>query len=228
MIKCHNLKKIYDKKTVVNNLSFNINKGEIFALLGSNGAGKTTTIKMILGLINIDGGSINKSIDYIGYSPETPYFPKYMTAFETMKFYYKLQNLDKGTMKPEIDNLLLKVGLSEFDSKRVGGFSKGMLQRLAVAQSLIGSPEIIILDEPTAGLDAFGRIEMIDLIKELNSEGKTIILNSHILNDVEKIAHRGIIMKKGEIMTTWEKTSLTPEKSLEEIFIEAIGGRKVC
>lgn len=226
MIKCNNLIKKYDDRNVVDNISFSVNKGTIFALLGANGAGKTTTIKMILNLIEKDSGDIAiKEGSKIGYSPETPHLPEFMTAKELMHFYGKLLGMSKVDREKEIEELLDKVNMIEYKSKKIKGFSKGMLQRLGVAQSLLNNPDIVILDEPTAGLDAFGRIEMIDLIKELKNEGKTIILNSHILNDVEKIADEGIIIKRGKIMEVWNKEMKKEGLSLEEIFIKAVGGR---
>ena len=207
----------------MNSLSFRVNKGEIFALLGSNGAGKTTTIKMLLGLVRADSGSINiDSGVRIGYSPETPYFPPFLTGYEVLDYYAGIQKISKTRRKAEIIRLLEMTGL-ENDKTRVRNYSKGMLQRLALAQALLGDPELLILDEPTAGLDALGRHEIMQLITKLKAEGKTIIINSHILNDIERICDRGIIIKKGVQMGVWNKSD-NNVKSLEEIFIELVGG----
>lgn len=144
-----------------------MNKGEIFAFLGSNGAGKTTTIKMILNLVGIDNGEVKLSQDVgIGYSPETPYFPPFLTGYEVLDYYAGVQKISKKERKQEIIRLLETVGL-ENNKTRVKNYSKGMLQRLALAQALLGNPDLLILDEPTAGLDAIGRVEIMQLIQSL-------------------------------------------------------------
>lgn len=223
MLECTNLTKSYKKKCVVNNLSFNVNKGEIFAFLGSNGAGKTTTIKMILGLVGIDSGKVKIAENIrIGYSPETPYFPPFLTGYEVLEYYAGIQKIAKAERKAEIPKLLETVGL-ENDKTRVKNYSKGMLQRLALAQALLGNPDLLILDEPTAGLDALGRLEIMQLIEKLKNSGKTIIINSHILNDIERICDRGIIIKKGVQMGVWNKSD-NNTKTLEEIFLDLVGG----
>ncbi|MBO5376978.1 MAG: ABC transporter ATP-binding protein, partial [Ruminiclostridium sp.] len=179
MLECTNLTKSYKKKCVVNSLSFNVKRGEIFAFLGSNGAGKTTTIKMILGLVGIDSGEVKIAENIrIGYSPETPYFPPFLTGYEVLEYYAGIQKIAKTERKAEIPKLLETVGL-ENDKTRVKNYSKGMLQRLALAQALLGNPDLLILDEPTAGLDALGRLEIMQLIEKLKNSGKTIIINSH-------------------------------------------------
>lgn len=223
MLECTNLTKTYKKKCVVNNLSFSVNRGEIFAFLGSNGAGKTTTIKMILGLVGIDSGEVKLSPNIsIGYSPETPYFPPFLTGPEVLNYYAGMQNIPKSERKTLLPELLETVGLDN-DKTKVKNYSKGMLQRLALAQALIGHIDMLILDEPTAGLDALGRHEIMLLIDKLKKSGMTIIINSHILNDIERICDRGIIIKKGVQMGTWSKAD-NNEKSLEEIFLELVGG----
>lgn len=223
MLECTNLTKSYKKKCVVDNLSFNVNKGEIFAFLGSNGAGKTTTIKMILGLVGIDSGEVKIAENIrISYSPETPYFPPFLTGYEVLEYYAGIQKIAKAQRKIEIPKLLETVGL-ENDKTRVKNYSKGMLQRLALAQALLGNPDLLILDEPTAGLDASGRLEIMQLIEKLKNSDKTIIINSHILNDIERICDRGIIIKKGVQMGIWNKSDNNTQ-TLEEIFLDVVGG----
>lgn len=223
MLECKNLTKSYQEKCVVNNLSFNVNRGEVFAFLGSNGAGKTTTIKMILGLVKKDSGEVicEEGIKK-GYSPETPYFPPFLTGYEVLEYYASLQKIPKEKRKEELEGLLETVGL-ENNKTKVKHYSKGMLQRLALAQSLLGNPELLILDEPTAGLDAMGRVEIMKLIHTLQKAGKTILINSHILNDIERVCDRGIIIKKGVQLGSWNKSDNTG-KSLEETFMELVGG----
>lgn len=224
MLTCSNLYKSYGKKNVVSDLSFCINKGEVFALLGSNGAGKTTTIKMILGLTIHDKGEIqiNKAIR-IGYSPETPYFHPFLSGLEVMEFFARLQGINKEKIYEHVIDILNKVGLLNAKDEKVKNYSKGMVQRLAIAQSLIGSPELLILDEPTSGLDAVGRLKILELIKELKKLDKTIILNSHILSDVERVADRGIILDRGRMVKSWDISECVNGESLEKIFIDVIG-----
>lgn len=223
MLTCTNLSKSYKKKCIVNNLSFHVEKGEVFAFLGSNGAGKTTTIKMILGLVKKDSGEIRLAENIkVGYSPETPYFPPFLTGYEVLEYYADIQKLGKQGKKEEITKLLETVGL-EVDKTTVKYYSKGMLQRLALSQALLGNPDLLILDEPTAGLDALGRLEIMQLIERLKKEGKTILINSHILSDMERVCDRGIIIKKGVQMGEWNKAQKN-EKSLEEVFLDLVGG----
>ncbi|WP_295154989.1 ABC transporter ATP-binding protein [uncultured Ruminococcus sp.] len=224
MLKINKLSKSFREKRAVDGLSFSVEKGEVFALLGSNGAGKTTTIKMILGLMAPDSGDIELSEDIkVGYSPDTPYFPPFLTGRETLEYYGAVSGMKKDERRRQAGELLETVGLEDSRTK-VSKYSKGMTQRLAIAQSLLGDPDMLILDEPTAGLDAMGRIEMIQLIGRLKKAGKTIILNSHILSDIEQVCDRGIIMKNGTVMTEWERNADNGGRSLQEIFIETIGG----
>lgn len=224
MLECKNIKKTYKKKCVVDDLSFSVEEGEVFALLGANGAGKTTTIKMILNLTRNDGGKIvNRNNISIGYSPDTPYFPQYLSGYEILEYYGKLQRISHKQLNKQISDLLHVVGLEE-DKVKVKNYSKGMLQRLALAQALLGKPELLILDEPTAGLDALGRIEIINIIHNLKEQGKTIIINSHILNDIERVCDRGIILHKGKLLREWNKNIEPSGQTLEEIFIKTVGG----
>lgn len=226
MLECKNLRKTYGKKCVVNDLSFTVKDGEVFALLGSNGAGKTTTIKMILGLTKKAGGEITIHKDVkIGYSPDTPYFPPFLNGSEVLSYYADIQKIPKKKSREEIAKLLNTVGLEE-DKTKIKNYSKGMLQRLAFAQALLGDPELLILDEPTAGLDVMGRIEIIELIGNLKKAGKTIILNSHILSDIEQVCDRGIIIGRGNLLGTWDKEEEHNGKSLQDIFIEKVGGMR--
>lgn len=222
MIKVTELSKSYRNKKVLDGVSFAVEAGELFALLGSNGAGKSTTIKIMLGLVKSDSGDIKlPQGSRVGYSPETPYFPPYLTGMEVLKYYGKLQGIPRHKLKEICEELMEEVGLDN-DGTKVRYYSKGMLQRLALAQALLGNPEILILDEPCAGLDAMGRLEMLDLISQLKQQGKTIIMNSHILSDIEKVCDRGIIMKKGKKVREFAKCDITEEMTLEKMFVEAV------
>ena len=222
IIQCNNLTKNYDNNTVVNNLSFEVKRGEVFALLGANGAGKTTTIKMILGLTSPTDGICTLVENLrIGYSPESPYFPPFLSGRDVLEYYGKITRIPKKELNELIPKLLGEVGLED-NKVKVKNYSKGMMQRLSLAQSLLDKPELLILDEPTSGLDALGRIEMMNIINKLKKQGVTIILNSHILEDIERVCDRGIIMKKGKLVRSWKKGSTDTEKSLEEYFVESL------
>lgn len=223
MITVSNLTKTYKRKKVVDDLSFSVKKGQLFALLGSNGAGKSTTIKMILNLVKSDSGEIQAPDGAaIGYSPETPYFPPFLTGLEVLNYYAALQKVPKKEQSEGGKRLLELVGL-ENDRTKIRFYSKGMLQRLALAQSLIGDPGILILDEPCAGLDAMGRIEMLSLIGSLKRAGKTILMNSHILNDMEKVCDEGIILQNGKVARRFQRADFEGGMGLEELFVKAVG-----
>ncbi|MDE6904986.1 MAG: ABC transporter ATP-binding protein [Lachnospiraceae bacterium] len=224
MITVSGLSKSYNGKKVVDHVSFTMREGNLFALLGSNGAGKSTTIKMILSLVKKDEGIIEIPGDVsVGYSPETPYFPPFLTGMEVLLYYGELQKIPRETLKEECGALLSLVGLGE-EKTKIKFYSKGMLQRLALAQAMLGNPSVLILDEPCAGLDAMGRIEMIELIFKLKKQGKTILMNSHILSDIEKVCDEGIIMKKGKVLRRFTKNDLKGEESLETIFTKTLNG----
>ncbi len=224
MITVTGLSKSYNGKKVVDDLSFTMKEGNLFALLGSNGAGKSTTIKMMLSLVKKDGGRIEIPEDaLLGYSPETPYFPPFLTGMEVLLYYGVLQKIPREKLKVECGTLLHLVGLSE-EKTKIKFYSKGMLQRLALAQAMLGNPSILILDEPCAGLDAMGRIEMIELIMKLKTAGKTILMNSHILSDIEKVCDEGMIMQKGKVLRRFTKEDLRGGESLETIFTKTISG----
>ncbi|RLF46523.1 MAG: ABC transporter ATP-binding protein [Thermoplasmata archaeon] len=204
MIEAINLRKEYDGIVAVDGISFHVEKGEIFALLGPNGAGKTTTIKAILGLINYEGeikidgkNAKDKEIKkFIGYLPERVAFYDNLTALQTLQFFAELKRIKNIDFMA----LLKEVGLENDAHRKVGGFSKGMLQRLGFAQCLLGEPKLLILDEPTSGLDAIGAYEIRRKIKELNEKGVTILLSSHILSEVQELSHRVAIMNKGKFI----------------------------
>ena len=165
MIKISGLSKSYNGKKVVDNLSFTMKEGNLFALLGSNGAGKSTTIKMILSLVKKDEGTIEIPGDVtVGYSPETPYFPPFLTGAEVLLYYGALQKIPKDNLKGECEELLHLVGLSE-EKTKIKFYSKGMLQRLALAQAMLGNPSILILDEPCAGLGSHRISPMLPLYR---------------------------------------------------------------
>jgi len=206
MIEVIDLVKKYGDVIAVDGISFSVRKGEIFSLLGPNGAGKTTTIKALLGLISIDGGEIKiKDMELkkhereikkiMGYVPERVAFYDNLTALQTLEFFAELKDVKCDCMK-----LLKEVSLEKAANRKVAGFSKGMLQRLAIAQALIGESEIIIMDEPTSGLDAIGAYEIRKKILELKERGVTILFSSHILSEVQEISDRVAVINKGKLI----------------------------
>ena len=196
------------KVQAVKELSFGVERGEIFGFLGPNGAGKTTTIKMLMGLIYPTKGSARafgepvgriESKRRIGFLPETPYFYDYLTAEEFVDLAGALCSLTKRERRMRVGKLIERVGLSHAQGRSLRKFSKGMLQRVGIAQALVHDPELIVLDEPMTGLDPIGRKEVRDLILELRNEGKTIFFSTHILPDVELICDRVAIVAGGRL-----------------------------
>jgi ABC-2 type transport system ATP-binding protein len=196
------------KAKAVDGITFNIQKGELFGLLGPNGSGKSTTIKLILGLLNKTQGRLTvfgkEPHDvlikkYIGFLPEESYLYPYLNSIETLDYYGRLYGIDRKTRKHRSEELLEMVGLSQVAHRHVGEFSKGMMRRIGLAQALINDPEFLILDEPTSGLDPIGTRQVKDLLMEFKKRGKTILLSSHLLSDVEDVCDRMTILYGGKI-----------------------------
>lgn len=206
LLTVNNLTKEFDKFTAVNNLSFSVNKGDVYGFLGPNGAGKSTTLRMVLGLVHPSSGTISinntfinktnrKYLSSIGALIERPDFYNNLSAFDNLKLLARLSKTNNNRIATVLD----QVGLFEKSAVKVGKFSQGMKQRLGIAQALIHQPEVIILDEPSNGLDPQGQADMRELIQKINVElGITIIISSHILNEVEKIANRMIVINNGK------------------------------
>jgi ABC-2 type transport system ATP-binding protein len=219
------------KVEALRGVSFTVNEGEIFGFLGPNGAGKTTTIKTIVGLLRPTqgtctllgkpAGTISARSD-IGYLPESPYFYDNLLPEEFMDLCGRLRGLGRAQRRTRTDELLDKVGLGGARDRQLRKFSKGMLQRIGLAQSLIGDPKLLILDEPMTGLDPVGRKEVRDLIVELRSQGKTIFFSSHILSDVETICDRVVIVNKGRVTAHGALSELlSPAVRLVDLELEA-------
>lgn len=197
-----------DRARAVDGITFEVRRGEVFGLLGPNGSGKSTTIKMILGLLRKTGGRLAvfgkapqdvSTKKRIGYLPEESYLYPFLNARETLDYYAKLFQLDYSVRKRRIDELLDMVGLTGVQHRQVREYSKGMQRRIGIAQALINDPELLILDEPTTGLDPIGTRQVKDLITTLGNRGKTIILSSHLLSDVEDCVNRLVILYGGKI-----------------------------
>ena len=219
-------------KKILKGISLSVNQGEIFGYLGPNGAGKTTTIKCILGLIFPNQGEIElfghhhlslKARAQIGFLPENPYFYDHLTASEFLYFYSQLFLIKKNEREKKIKNLIRVVGLEESANLQLRKFSRGMMQRIGLAQALLNEPSLVILDEPLGGLDPIGRKEIRDIIVCLKEEGKTVFLSSHILQDIEMICDRVAIIVNGEIINQGAIQDLISEKILfTEIVISGV------
>lgn len=196
------------KARAVDNVDFEVRRGEVFGLLGPNGSGKSTTVKMILGLLYPTRGHIEvfgrsprhvQTKSRIGYLPEESYLYRYLNSRETLDFFGNLFTLSKKDREARTEQLLEMVGLTQTRTRAVGEFSKGMQRRIGLAQALINDPDLVILDEPTAGLDPIGCREVKDLIVALARRGKTVILSSHLLADVEDVCDRVVVLYGGKV-----------------------------
>ncbi len=214
VIETRNLSKVYrdfwgrQKVRALKALDLKIYKGEIFGLLGPNGSGKTTTIKLLLGLLFPSDGDalvfgkaandVTKN-EWIGYLPEESYLYRFLNAEETLSFYGRLFNIPSDVRKKRIQELITMVGLERAKKRQLKEYSKGMTRRIGLAQALINDPQLVILDEPTSGLDPIGTREMKDLIIDLRSRGKTVLMCSHRLDDVQDVCDRIAILHQGEL-----------------------------
>ena len=222
VIKIEDLNKTYKERDIfkklkgkkekigVENVSFSVEEGEIFSIIGLNGAGKTTIMKCLLGLLDYESGNINifgkgklekDSKNLIGYLPEISYYPKSIKLRILMEYYSELYGIKDN--KQKIEESLEKVGLLNRSNSRLEEFSKGMLQKVGIAQAILNSPKLLFLDEPMSGLDPLARREVIELLKELKTLGTTIFLNTHILGDIEDIGDRGIVVHEGKVLDSF-------------------------
>lgn len=231
IIKLQNIKKSISGTEILHGISFEVKKGEVFGFIGPNGAGKTTTLKTILGIIEATDGEIKifgkspreREVQRkIGFMPENTYLYKYLTGDEFLDFSAGFYNLEKDFLEKRKNWILEKVGLSHARDRRLSTYSKGMLQRIGIAQAILHDPELIFLDEPMSGLDPIGRKMIKDLLLELKNAGKTIFLNSHILSDVEVICDRFAIIFGGNIIATDRIKNL--KEPLEDFFMKKISG----
>ena len=214
VIEAQNLTKIYrdfwgrQKVRALNALDLEVRKGEIFGLLGPNGSGKSTTIKLLLGLLFPSSGramvfgenatEVTKN-ERIGYLPEESYLYKFLTAEETLDFYGRLFDMPSAQRKERVQSLIQQVGLGHAKRRQLREYSKGMTRRIGLAQALINDPELVLLDEPTSGLDPLGTREMKDMILKLRDEGKTVVMCSHLLGDVQDVCDRIAILYQGDL-----------------------------
>jgi ABC-2 type transport system ATP-binding protein len=217
------------KVVAVSEVSIRVEEGEVYGLLGPNGSGKSTILKILLGLVTPTRGQCRvfgeDSRDYrshrdVGFLPENPYFYKYLTAEETLRFYGKMCGMSRKPLTDRILELLELVGMQDARDRRVGGYSKGMLQRIGLAQALIQNPRLLVLDEPTAGVDPAGSRGIRDLIMNLKQMGKTVILTSHLLEQVQEVCDRVGIMARGKLVREGRLEDLVTIKGQTEYRIE--------
>lgn len=237
----------FQRRTIVavRDLNLQVAPGQIYGLLGANGSGKSTTLKIILGLVTPTRGRAHifgreseqvASRESVGFLPESPYFYKYLTGEETLRFHGKLCGLRGGALKNRIEEMLALVGLTNARKRRLGGYSKGMLQRIGLAQALIQEPALLVLDEPTAGVDPAGAREIRDLILDLKKRGITVLLSSHLLGQVQEICDRigilanGVLVREGalnDLLGVENQTQLILENASAELVdeIDALAAR---
>ncbi|MCH8853449.1 MAG: ABC transporter ATP-binding protein [Planctomycetes bacterium] len=215
-----------DKVAAVQDLNLEVRRGEVFGLLGPNGSGKSTTIKMLLGLLYPTRGRISlfgrpptdvATKSRIGFLPEESYLYRFLNARETLQLYAKLFRLDAKVRASRIDKLLEMVGLQHQAKRRIGEYSKGMARRIGLAQALINDPDFLILDEPTTGLDPIGTRQIKELIRELASRGKTVLLSSHLLSDVEDVCDRFCILYGGRVQAVGDIDELLRQQGSTQI-----------
>ena len=223
------------QKWGLKDLTLQVEEGEVFGCLGPNGAGKTTTLKLLMGLIYPTAGSARitgmsiwdpRVKSAIGFLPEQPYFYDYLTAAELLDYYAQLSGVSAGDRKRRVPEMLERVGLSDAAGTQLRKFSKGMLQRVGIAQAIVHDPKILFLDEPMSGLDPVGRREVRDLIQSLHDEGKTIFFSTHILSDAETLCHRVAVLNKGELRGVGVVADLLAEtqKKLEVVWEAGTAG----
>ena len=232
VIETRNLTKIYrdfwgrKKVRALNSLSMSVEKGEVFGLLGPNGSGKTTTMKLLLGLLFPTEGEVTilgkpatdvTKNEHIGYLPEESYLYRFLNAEETLDFYGKLFNMSAKVRRDRAKQLIERVGLNHAKRRQLKEYSKGMTRRIGLAQALINDPDLILLDEPTSGLDPIGSRDMKDMIVKLKEEGKTVVMCSHLLGDVQDICDRIAILDGGELKVFGKVQDLLKDQGVTQL-----------
>jgi ABC-2 type transport system ATP-binding protein len=218
---CSGLRKRYGRQTAVEDVSFSVARGEVLGLLGPNGAGKTSVIKMLLGLVRPDAGEVMllgrrssdpRSRSAVGYLPELFRYQPWLTAAEVLDLHVRLARVPVGAF--ERRECLTLVGLADRAGDRVGGFSKGMQQRLGLAVALVARPELVVLDEPTSALDPLGRVDVRDIVLSLKSRGMAVLLNSHLIGEVERVCDRVVILDKGRVAASGTLAELLGQREV--------------
>ena len=229
-IETSQLRKEFGENAAVKNLTLQVQQGEVFGFLGPNGAGKTTSIKMLLGLITPTSGAASllgaplgdrPTLAKVGFLPEHFRFQEWLSAAEFLDLHGRLLGMQPGDLKQRSAELLERVGLADFRAKQLRTFSKGMLQRIGLAQALLNRPSLVILDEPTSGLDPVGRRLVRDIIHELREQGTCVFLNSHLLSEIEVTCDRVAFIRHGEVVRVLEMSALATDQS--SVTIRATG-----
>jgi ABC-2 type transport system ATP-binding protein len=219
------------KLRAVDSLNLDIGHNEVFGLLGPNGSGKSTTIKIILGLLAPSAGSVEVYGEMagkvaarrsVGFLPEAPYFYRYLSGRELVRFYAKVCGVDPSEREDRVQAVIDLVGMAEAAHRRVGTYSKGMLQRIGLAQALVHDPRLVILDEPTAGVDPLGAAAIADIIRTLKDRGKTVLLSSHLLAQIEGMCDRVAILHRGRLIESGTMENLTAEEGLESLVVDRL------
>ena len=231
VIQTEALRKIYAGKLAVADLTLEVPQGEVFGFLGPNGAGKSTSVKMLLGLVRPSGGSARllgcapgdpQAMAQVGFLPEHFRFHEWLQAHELLDLHARLYRIDPATRRRRIPELLEQVGLAEHARRPIAGFSKGMLQRIGLAQALLNQPALVFLDEPTSALDPFGRMLVRKIIRELKSRGTTVFLNSHLLSEVEATCDRVSFIKAGRVLQTLALSEMAAGRLQVELRVDAV------
>ncbi len=219
------------KLRAVENLTLNIPEGQVFGLLGPNGSGKSTTIKIILGLLEPTVGEckvfgvssvrVDSRLN-VGYLPEAPYFYRYLSGSELVRFYGRICGVPRKRLDERVREVIDWVGLSAAAHRRVGTYSKGMLQRIGLAQALVHDPRLIILDEPTAGVDPVGSAEISELILKLKNQGKTVLITSHLLAQIEDICDRVAILDRGKLILEGAVNELVSMQNRQSLIVDSL------
>lgn len=219
------------KLRAVDDLCLEVGDNEIFGLLGPNGSGKSTTIKIILGLLEASAGSCeiygkpSKQVDArrsVGFLPEAPYFYRYLTGRELVRYYARICMVPRAKIDAAVDSVIELVSMTEAANRRVGTYSKGMLQRIGLAQSLVHDPQLVILDEPTAGVDPLGSAAIAEIVRELKRRGKTVLLSSHLLAQIEGLCDRVAILHRGKLVREGRVDDLVEDKDAESLVVEGL------
>ncbi|MFQ3224840.1 MAG: ABC-2 type transport system ATP-binding protein [Lentimonas sp.] len=219
------------KLRAVDDLNLEVGDNEIFGLLGPNGSGKSTTIKVILGLLDASVGECQiygkpshtvAARHSVGFLPEAPYFYRYLSGRELVRFYARICGVSRGQIAAQVDDVIELVGMTEAANRRVGTYSKGMLQRIGLAQALVHDPQLVILDEPTAGVDPLGSAAIAEIIRELKRRGKTVLLSSHLLAQIEGLCDRVAILHRGKLVREGRVDDLVQEKDAESLVVQGL------
>ncbi len=229
-IDLHDVRKVYKGRVhALRGIEMQVNRGEVYGLLGPNGAGKSTLVKIMMTVVratHAEGTMLDHAIGHkptlgrVGYLPEHHRLAPYLTGKQTLEFYAALANVSRADRRTRSEQLLETVGMTDWANKKVGSYSKGMMQRVGLAQALMNEPDLVVLDEPTDGVDPVGRREIRDVLVRLKDEGKTIFLNSHLLSELEMVCDRVAILVQGTVAMQGTIEDLTHESRRYEIMVE--------